>query len=102
LPALRTIERVLQRNGITVPRVRLARFLSDRPYPPSPPHESNQLHQLDLVGPIYLKGRRQHYYIFVCKDVFDGAVCLELSRSRRMEAVLVFLVLLCQFSIGWS
>ncbi len=84
LPALRTIERVLQRNGISVPRVRLARFVSDRPYPLSPPHDSNQLHQLDLVGPIYLKGRRQRYYIFVCKDVFDGAVCLKLGRSRRM------------------
>ncbi len=91
LPALRTIERVLQRQGISVPRVRLARFLSDRPYPTAPPHESNQLHELDLVGPIYLKGKRQRYYIFVCKDVFDGAVCLKLSRSRKMEAVLVFL-----------
>jgi hypothetical protein len=46
---------------------------------------------VDLVGPIYLKGQRQRYYIFVCKDVFDGAVCLKLSRSRQMEAVLDFL-----------
>ena len=62
LPALRTtpaptaqqvrVERVRQRHGITVPRVRLARFLSDQPYPLAPPHDSNQVHQLDLVGPI--------------------------------------------------
>jgi transposase InsO family protein len=91
LPALRTIERVLQRHGITVPRVRLARFLSDHAYPLAPPHDSNQVHQFDLVGPIYLKGRRQRYYLYVCKDAFDGAVCLKLGRSRKMETVLTFL-----------
>ena len=61
-----------------MPPVRLARFLSEQPYPLSPPHDSNQLHQLDLVGPTYLKGRRQLYYIYVCKDAFDGVVCLKL------------------------
>jgi hypothetical protein len=55
-----------------------------------PAHDSNQLHQLDLVGPIYLKGQRQRYYIFVCRDAFDGAVCLKLGRSRQMEAILTF------------
>lgn len=91
LPCLRTIERVLQRNGLTMPRVRLARLLPEHVYPAPPAHDSNHLHQVDLVGPIYLKGQRQRYYIFVAKDVFDGAVCLKVSRSRRMEAVLDFL-----------
>jgi transposase InsO family protein len=91
LPCVRTIERVLQRNGLTMPRVRLARLLPEHVYPAPQAHDSNQLHQVDLVGPIYLKGQRQRYYIFVAKDVFDGAVCLKLSRSRRMEAVLDFL-----------
>jgi transposase InsO family protein len=91
LPCLRTIERVLERNGLTMPRVRLARLLPEHVYPAPQAHDSNQLHQVDLVGPIYLKGSRQRYYIFVCKDVFDGAVCLKLSRSRQMEAVLAFL-----------
>lgn len=91
LPCLRTIERVLQRNGLTMPRVRLARLLPEHVYPAPQAHASNHLHQVDLVGPIYLKGQRQRYYIFVAKDVFDGAVCLKLSRSRRMEAVLNFL-----------
>ena len=91
LPGLRTIERVLARNGLTLPRVRLAHWLPTHLYPTPPAHDSNQLHQLDLVGPIYLKGQRQRYYIFVCRDAFDGAVCLQLSRSRQMEAVLTFL-----------
>lgn len=91
LPCLRTIERVLERNGLTLPRVRLARLLPEHVYPAPQAHDSNQLHQVDLVGPIYLKGQRQRYYIFVAKDVFDGAVCLKLSRSRQMDAVLDFL-----------
>lgn len=91
LPSVRTIERVLQRNGISVPRVRLAKYLPRHTYPGPQAHTSNHLHQVDLVGPIYLKGRKQRYYIFVCKDVFDGAVCLKLTRSRQMDEMLTFL-----------
>jgi transposase InsO family protein len=91
LPSLRTIERVLQRNGLSVPKVRLAPFVADPTYPVPPADESNQLHQVDSVGPLYLKGHRQRYYIFVGKDAFDGAVCLKIYRSRKVEVVLDFL-----------
>jgi putative transposase len=91
LPCERTIERVLERHGVTAPPVRLARFLPKAIYPAPVAQRSNQLHLIDLVGPIYLKGKRQRYYIYVCRDAFDGAVCLKLDRSRHMEAVLVFL-----------
>jgi transposase InsO family protein len=91
LPSVRTIERVLERNGITAPRVRLAPYLSRATYPKPQANASNQLHEVDGVGPIYLKGNRQRYYIFVCKDVYDGAVCLRIYRSRKMEVILDFL-----------
>jgi transposase InsO family protein len=91
LPSPRTIERTLQRNGISVPRVKLAPWLSSHAYPTPQPQTSNEWHQVDFVGPFYLKGKRQRYYIFVCKDVFDGSVCLKLSRSRKMDEVLAFL-----------
>jgi hypothetical protein len=90
-PGLRTIERVLERNGVTLPRVHLAPFLSPTTYPTPQADESNQLHQVDGVGPIYLKGHRQRYYILVGKDAFDGAVCLRIYRSRKMEVLLDFL-----------
>jgi putative transposase len=91
LPSLRTIDRVLQRNGITLPRVRLARLLP-RQAPPFPRAErSNQLHEVDLVGPLYLKGRGKRYYLGVGKDAFDGAVCLRLASSREMDELLDFL-----------
>ena len=91
VPSDRTIARLLQRLGITQPRVRLARWVSTTTYPTPTAHTSNDLHQVDFVGPLYLKGKRQRYYILVCKDVFDGAVCLKLSRSRKMDQVLAFL-----------
>jgi putative transposase len=91
VPSARTIERVLERNGESVPKVRLAPYLSRATYPTPSANFSNQLHQVDGVGPIYLKGNRQRYYIFVCKDVYDGAVCLRIYRSRKMEVILDFL-----------
>jgi len=91
LPCERTIERVLQRNNLTAPRVRLAPLLPRQEYPGPQARASNDLHEVDLVGPIYLKGSNHRYYIWVCKDAFDGAVCLRLAGSRRMDEVLWFL-----------
>jgi putative transposase len=91
LPNPRTIERVLQRNGLTAPRVRLAPLLPRQEWPGLQARASNELHEVDLVGPVYLKGSGHRYYIWVCKDAFDGAVCLRLADSRRMDEVLGFL-----------
>src|SRR5512143_4032351 len=38
-----------------------------------------------------LQGGRHRYYIWVGKDAFDGAVCLRLATSRKMDEVLGFL-----------
>jgi hypothetical protein len=91
LPCTRTIERVLERNNLTAPRVRLAPLLPRQEYPGPQARASNALHEVDLVGPIYLQGRRHRYYIWIGKDAFDGAVCLRLVGSRRMDEVLWFL-----------
>jgi transposase InsO family protein len=91
LPCERTIERALERNGLTAPRVRLAPLLPRQEYPGPQARASNELHEVDLVGPIYLQGSGHRYYIWVGKDAFDGAVCLRLADSRRMDEVLWFL-----------
>src|SRR5216683_984761 len=72
-------------------RVRLAPLLPRQDYPGPQARASNELHEVDLVGPIYLKGSGRRYYIWVGKDIFDGAVCLRLAYSRRMDEVLWFL-----------
>jgi transposase InsO family protein len=91
LPCERTIERVLQRNGLTAPSVRLAPLLPRQDYPGPQARASNELHEVDLVGPIYLQGSGHRYYSWVGKDAFDGAVCLRLAYSRKMDEVLWFL-----------
>jgi len=91
LPCERTIERVLERNGLTAPRVRLTPLLPRQEYPGPQARATNDLHEVDLVGPVYLKGSGHRYYIWIGKDAFDGAVCLRLAYSRRMDEVLGFL-----------
>jgi putative transposase len=91
LPCERTIERILERKGLTAPRVRLAPLLPRQEWPGPQAHASHELHEVDLVGPIYLKGRSHRYYIWVGKDAFDDAVGLPLANSRRRDAVLWFL-----------
>src|SRR5262245_54353206 len=91
LPCERTIERVLERNGLTAPRIRLAPLLPRQEWPGPQARASNELHEVDLVGPIYLLSSGHRYYIWAGKDAFDGAVCLRLADSRRMDEVLWFL-----------
>jgi putative transposase len=47
LPSERTIERVLERNGLTAPRVRLAPLLPRQEYPGPQAQTANQLHEVD-------------------------------------------------------
>ena len=92
LPSLRTIEWLLARADLTCPPVRLARRLARTDYPEPPAHNSNQLHQIDVVGPRYLQGDKTAYYFLVCKDRFDQAVYVEFVHSCEMAMLLAFLV----------
>lgn len=91
LPALRTIERIVAGAGLTCPPLRLARQMAQTQYPGPQAQDSNQVHQVDVVGPRYLKGDKTRYYFLVCKDVFDQAVYIEFVASRSSETVLTFL-----------
>jgi transposase InsO family protein len=50
------------------------------------------VHQVDVVGPRYLKGDSTRYYFLVCKDVFDQSIYMEFVDSRKMDGILDFLV----------
>lgn len=92
LPSLRTIGRILQRAGQTNPSLRLAQPLSRSDYPGPQAQDTNQLQQVDVVGPRYLKGDKTRYYFLICKDVFDQAIYAELVKSREMDGILIFLI----------
>lgn len=92
LPSLRTIQRVIARAGLSCPPLRLAPRIARNEYPGPQARDTNHLHQVDVVGPRYLKGDSTRYYFLVCKDVFDQSVYMEFVDSRRMDGVLDFLV----------
>jgi putative transposase len=92
LPSLRTIARVVARAGLSCPPLRLAQRLPQTEYPASKAHDSNHLHQVDVVGPRYLSGDPTRYYFLVLRDVFDLAVHIELVDNRSADSVMTFLV----------
>jgi transposase InsO family protein len=92
LPSVRTVARILQRAGLTNPSLRLAQSLARSDYPGPQAQDTNQLHQVDVVGPRYLIGDKTRYYFLICKDVFDQAVYTELVESRNMDGILTFLI----------
>jgi transposase InsO family protein len=92
LPCLRTIERIVARAGLSCPPLRLASRIAGNQYPGPQARDSNHVHQVDVVGPRYLKGSSTRYYFLVCKDVFDQSIYVEFVDSRKMDLVLEFLV----------
>ena len=92
LPCLRTIDRIIARAGLSCPPLRLAPRIGRNAYPGPQARDSNQLHQVDVVGPRYLKGSSTRYYFLICKDVFDQSIYMEFVDSRRMDGVIDFLV----------
>ncbi|MCP4207675.1 MAG: transposase [Shimia sp.] len=92
LPCLRTIERIVARAGLSCPPLRLAPRIAGNQYPGPQARDTNHVHQVDVVGPRYLKGSSTRYYFLVCKDVFDQSIYVEFVDSRKMDLVLEFLV----------
>jgi putative transposase len=92
LPCLRTINRIVARAGLSCPPLRLSPRITRNEYPGPQARDSNHLHQIDVVGPRYLKGDSTRYYFLACKDVFDLSIYMELVDSRSMDGVLGFLV----------
>lgn len=92
VPTTRTIERIMERAGLSCPPLRLAPRVAPTDYPGPQAPATNQLHQVDVVGPRYLTGDKTQYYCVVCKAAFDQAVYLEFLASRAMEGMLTFLV----------
>lgn len=92
VPSMRTIERIVNSAGLSCPPLKLAQPIARTEYPGPQAQDSNQLHQVDFVGPRYLKGDSTRYYFLVCKDVFDQAVYMEFVASQSSETVLAFLV----------
>ena len=92
LPSLRTIERILQRGERTSPSFRVQPCASSSTYPVARARRSNQRHQMDLIGPRYLKSSRRQWFFLVYRDTYDQAVYVEFLPKPKLETVLAFVV----------
>lgn len=52
----------------------------------------NDVHELDLKGPFYLKDSSQKYYLIVLRDVFSKKVAVRVLKEKEMEQIIDFLV----------
>lgn len=92
LPCVRTIERIIARAGLSCPPLKVTPRVTRNAYPAPQAQDSNQIHQVDFVGPRYLKKDSHRYYFLNCKDNFDQAVYMEFVSDRCSDTVLSFLV----------
>jgi putative transposase len=92
LPSVRTLERILHRAGRTSPAFRPQPCASSIDYPLPRASHSNHVHQLDVIGPRYLKGSRRQWFFLVYRDTYDQAVYVEFQPKIKLEAMLAFVV----------
>ncbi|MBN1980130.1 MAG: DDE-type integrase/transposase/recombinase [Chitinivibrionales bacterium] len=94
-PSSRTVHRILVRHGFIghAPEESSVREIIDRHYPALTITAPGMLHQLDLVGPRYLKGSGQTYYFYNLRDVCSRKIALEVGTNRQAKSVVDALVL---------
>lgn len=93
IPAISTINNILKRNQLITPRnPKKKEPWNTRDYPAPAAQYPNDVHQMDFVGPWYLKKDRTKYYFIVLKDVASLAVAVDASDNRTSHTVTEFIV----------
>ena len=86
LPSIRTINRILSRQGLTHRRTGIYEP-KGKPYPKLASWLPNQAHQADLVGPCYLTGPLRFYSLNVV-DIATGRCGLHPSESKSGQSII--------------
>lgn len=85
LPSLRTINRILDRHGLT--HRRTGRYEpKGKEYPVLPASAPNQTHQADFVGPRHLKGPVR-FYSLNSVDIMTGRCAVQPLSSRSGQSI---------------
>ena len=90
-PPPRTIHFWLKQAG-EIAQPSKPRKESNPTYLAPPATAINDVHELDLKGPFYLKNSSQKYYLIVVRDVFGKKVALRALTEKDMEQVIDFSV----------
>lgn len=92
LPPPRTIHAWLKQADRIQKRKGKAKKPSNPTYPVLCCRVVNDIQELDLKGPLYLQGSSQKYYLVTLRDVYSKKVAIQALSSKKMEAILDFLV----------
>jgi IS30 family transposase len=68
-----------------------------KPIPLPEADRLNAVQQLDLKGPVYLRGSSHKYYLVVLRDRYSRRCAIDVLTSRKAEGIVDFLVLSWQW-----
>ncbi len=91
-PPPRTIHYWLHQAGLIEPRRRIKATHESKPYPQPRCDQVNDLHQLDLKGPLYLHDSGQKHYLLAVRDVCSKGVTLAVALNKQAQTIAALLV----------
>lgn len=92
-PSVRTIERIIKRNGRVLPK-RKHNTYAGKNYPSPTACSPNDIHQFDIVGRRYIKSNQglQSFYSFHLKDIYSHVAQIKQYQYKNAEAILDYFV----------
>ncbi|MCP5014397.1 MAG: transposase [Ketobacter sp.] len=92
VPPVRTIHRWLVEAGLVEHKPVSVEKHESKPIPFSTANGINDVQQLDLKGPIYLRGDSHKYYIAVIRDRYSRRCAIDALSGREAQGITNFLV----------
>jgi putative transposase len=92
IPPVRTIHRWLVNAGLVEHRPASVDEHESKPIPLPTANAVNDVQQLDLKGPIYLRGDSHKYYVVVLRDRYSRRCAMDVLPSREAQGITNFLV----------
>ncbi|MHC4753128.1 MAG: helix-turn-helix domain-containing protein [Planctomycetota bacterium] len=92
VPAVRTIHRWLVKAGLVEHKPAFHEKHESKPIPLPKANAVNDVQQLDLKGPIYLRGDSHKYYMVVLRDRYSRRCAMDALSSREAQGIVNFLV----------
>ena len=92
VPPVRTIHRWLVEAGLVEHKPVSVQKHESKPIPFSTANGVNDVQQLDLKGPIYLRGDSHKYYIAVIRDRYSRRCAIDALSGREAQGITNFLV----------
>lgn len=92
IPPVRTIHRWLVNAGLVEHKPASVEEHESKPIPLPTANAVNDIQQLDLKGPIYLRGDSRKYYVVVLRDRYSRRCAMDALSSREAQGIVNFLV----------